>query len=84
MNVELVVNALYLAVACSVPFLAAIVAGAVLSGLVRGATQIDDPVVSLVGRLMGLGLVLYVKGPDLVGEVVKFAARVWGGSDFYG
>ena len=83
MDYTVLVDALQLVVAVSWPVLAAVLAGAVIAGVLRVATQIDDPVISFIGRLCAAAVLGYFAAAHYAGEVAGFATRVWGGADFY-
>lgn len=83
MSYYLVVNALGLTFQTLLPILAVLLAASVISGFFRAATQIDDPFLTLVGKLVALALLVALAGHTLGTDVVEFSSRVWGGKDFY-
>lgn len=83
METVLFANALRLAVHASIPLLAAIGAGALLSGVLRVATQIDDAAISFIGKFAALSMLLLWGSSMVVSQVAQFGLRVWSGMDFY-
>lgn len=83
MDTVLLVQALRLAIASSLPVLGAALLGALLLGLVRAATQIEDGVLTFVGKFVAVGLLFYLASGIVTTELLNFAERVWTGSDFY-
>lgn len=79
----LLVNALKLSLHVGSWILGAVVIGAIISGMLRVVTQIDDPVIGLFGRFIGLVVLFYLYADSLSKEVFQFALRVWSGTDFY-
>ena len=57
--------------------------GALVFGLVRLITFLDDRSFSLLGRFLGVALGLYLLSHYLSSEVVAFSSRVWGSGDYY-
>lgn len=82
-DTSLFVSGLQLAIHLSIPILLAILGGAIIAGIFRVATQIDDQLIGLLGRLSGLAVFLYLSAPSIFNQLTQFASRVWGGSDFY-
>ena len=80
---SLVVNAFQLVVGLSLPLLLAILAGALLSGVFRVVTQIDDPAISFVGRLAGLAVFLFLAAGSATGDILSFGASLWGTVSYY-
>ena len=83
MNSDLMINALQLAGFVIAPALLAISIGAIIAGILRLSTQIDDPVIGFAGKIAGISLFLYLASAHFTRELLSFTARVWGGSDFY-
>jgi flagellar biosynthesis protein FliQ len=69
--------------ASALPFLVAAMVAAVIVGILKTATQIDDRIFSFAGRLFGVMLVAYFFFNLGSAEIVEFARRVWGGTQFY-
>lgn len=65
------------------PPLAAILLGAMLAAVLRVWTQLDDQVISFLGRLAGLVVFLMVMSEGYFRPVVEFAEQTWGKSAFY-
>ena len=83
MESVLVANALQLFTHLCIPVLGAIVAGAVLSGVLRVATQIEDASIQLAGKLCAVAVLFTLTGNKLSQQVMQLAMRLWGGADFY-
>lgn len=83
MEQTLLVNSLRLVVHVSLPFLLAVLAGALAAGVLRAATQIDDQSIGHFGRVSMLAVLLYVVGGSFFAKVASFAASVWGTAAFY-
>lgn len=83
MDYSVVVNALYLVVGLSVPILAAVLAGALLAGVLQTVTQIEDPAFGFFSRLAGAVLALMITGSYVANQLTSFTVRIWGGMDFY-
>lgn len=76
-------HALFLLVTISLPFMVVVVVGALIVGVVRVATQIDDLSIGLLGRVSGAFFFLYFAFSYYGPRIVGFFSRVWGGSDYY-
>ncbi len=83
MDSSIVSGAFHLVAYASMPLLGAIGVGALLAGVLRVATQIDDAAIGFIGRFAGLSVFLLFLSNGLFQQVYQFALRVWGGSDFY-
>ncbi len=83
MDFSIVVSAIQLIAYLSFLALIAASVGALVAGIVRVTTQIEDKVLGLVGRLSGVSLFLYFLSSTYSSQVADFSARVWGGADFY-
>ena len=59
------------------PILGAILAGSLCASVLRLWTQLDDQVISFVGRLAGLVLFLMVMSESYFRPVVEFAEQTW-------
>lgn len=79
----LLINALKLSLHIGSWILGAIVIGAIIAGVVRVVTQIEDPVIGLFGRFVGLITLFYLYADSLSKEIFHFALRIWSGTDFY-
>jgi flagellar biosynthesis protein FliQ len=66
-------DGLWLVAVVSVPLLVASFLVAVVTGVLQSATQIQDPIFSLVPKLLLVGLMAVLLGPGAVGLVVRFA-----------
>jgi len=83
MDFSAVVNALHFAVILALPLLVGVVVAAILAGVLQAATQIQDGAISLVSRLGGIALALYLYGTKISTDLLNYASRLWGGADFY-
>ena len=83
MESALLANALRLVVSTSVPLLAAIGTGALIAGILRVATQIDDAAISFIGRFTALGILVLWGSSLVVPQVAQFTLRLWSGPDFF-
>lgn len=83
MDQLLIVAGLKMAAYFSGLIAAAAVGGAVVSGVVKVVTQIDDPALGFAGRLAGVVLLLYLGFSYAGGEILSFSQRTWGGIDYY-
>ena len=83
MDYSLVINALQLVVYLSSIIILAALGGALVAGILRVTTQIEDPSIGFAGRLTGVVLMCYLAAGYFSSEISEFAARVWGGADFY-
>lgn len=75
--VALVREGFLLALLLVAPILVAAVIAGVLSGLLAAFTQIQDPSVSLVLRVIGVGLSIVLFAPSIGHQLVVFANRIW-------
>jgi type III secretion protein S len=66
-----------LALLLAAPILVAAIIAGVLSGLLATFTQIQDPAVSLVLRVIGVGLAIVLFAPSIGHQLVAFANRIW-------
>ena len=83
MESALLADALRLVSHLSLPVFLAVLAGALLSGIFRVATQIDDASIGFAGRFAAIALLFYFLSVSLSKEVLDFAVRIWAGADFY-
>ncbi len=79
----LLVNALKLSLHIGSWILGAMAIGAIISGVIRVVTQIEDPVIGLCGRFLGLIALFYIYADSFSKEIFQFALRIWSGADFY-
>jgi flagellar biosynthetic protein FliQ len=66
-----------LALLLAAPILVAALLAGILSGLAAAFTQIQDPAVSLVPRVAGVGIALVLFAPSIAAQLEAFASRVW-------
>ena len=70
-------DALYLALRLSLPCLGVAFVVALLVGLLQMLTQLREPVLNAIPRLLSVGLVLALSFGALGAELVSFAARLY-------
>jgi len=83
MDFSVFVNALSFTLTLAFPLLAGILSGALVMGFLQVATQVNDVAISLVGRLTGFSLALYLFGSGVTTQLLDYTSRIWGGADFY-
>ena len=83
MSFVVVSDAIGLSATVLLPIIGFLLLGALVAGLLRAATQIDDPVLSLAGKFLALAILLSLGTDYLFTDVVSFAERIWGGDDFF-
>lgn len=66
-----------LALLLAAPVLVAALVAGVLSGLVAAFTQLQDPAISVVLRVVGAGVAIVVFAPSIGHQLVAFSARIW-------
>ena len=76
-------TSLQLAFSSVLPFVLAAMTGGLVMGVLRSATQIDDKVFSIVGRLFCVILVAYVFLDFRSMGIIDFTRRIWGTAQFY-
>ncbi len=76
---RLAAEALLLALVLSIPVLAASTLVGFLVSIFQSATQISDPIMTHLPRLLLVAVVLVLTGPWLGSELVAFATRVFSG-----
>ncbi len=83
MDFSLIISAAQMTAYLSFLVLLAASSGAVIAGVVRVTTQIEDRVIGTLGRLSGVALFLYFLSATYSSQIADFASRVWGGPDSY-
>ncbi|MGD8862397.1 MAG: flagellar biosynthetic protein FliQ [Myxococcales bacterium] len=71
-------DALSLTLLLSAPALIAAAALGLLSGVLQGATQVQDASLSFVPRLLAVALALALFGPGLAEQLLAFTGELWG------
>jgi flagellar biosynthetic protein FliQ len=71
-------DAVYLALRLSLPALAVAFVVALIVGLLQLLTQLREPVLNGIARLLCVGLVLSLSFGALSAELVSFTARLYG------
>ena len=74
---ELGRDALLLAVKLSLPVAGAAAVSGALTALVQNVSQVHDPSVSHLPRLIAVTAVLITMGPWMGTEIVTFARQIW-------
>lgn len=72
-----VMEALQLALWLSVPALLASVVAGLATGLLQAATQVQDPALSAVPRLLAVAVALISSGALMQAKLVAFTAALW-------
>lgn len=70
-------TALQLVLQVTWPFLGAAFIGAAVLGVVRGATQIDDDVITFSGKLLAVIMAIFIFGNMLFLKIVAFTEDLW-------
>jgi flagellar biosynthesis protein FliQ len=83
MDYSLVVNALQLSVYLGGFVVVAALAGAVIAGVLRVATQIDDPSIGFAARLAAVIGAIYLGADFGLARISEFASQVWGSSLYF-
>ena len=77
MNLDLMIDsareALLMCVSLAAPLLVVGLLMAMLTGLLQAITQVHDPTISLVPRVMAVMITLFVSLPWLIGRLVEFS-----------
>ena len=74
---RLAYDALVLALLLSLPVLAAVLAGGVLTGLLQSFTRLSDPSIQQVVRIVAVFLVALAVAPWAADRLADFARTVW-------
>lgn len=74
---RLVVEALYLALLVSAPALAAAMLTGALTGVLSAATQVQEPSLSYVPKLVGVAVALAVAGGWMASQLIGFTDQLW-------
>ena len=75
--VAIVREGFLLALLLVAPILVAALIAGVLTGLLTAFTQIQDPAVSLVPRVVAVGVAIVLFAPSIGHQLVMFANRIW-------
>ena len=68
---------LLLALLLAAPVLVAALIAGILSGLVAAFTQLQDPSLSLVPRVIAVGAAIVLFAPSIAHQLAAFASRLW-------
>ncbi|MFK7987331.1 MAG: flagellar biosynthetic protein FliQ [Sandaracinaceae bacterium] len=74
---RLVVEALYLALLVSAPALGAAMLTGALTGVLSAATQVQEPSLSYVPKLVGVAVALAVAGGWMASQLIGFTDQLW-------
>ncbi|MFZ4718675.1 MAG: flagellar biosynthetic protein FliQ [Ilumatobacteraceae bacterium] len=58
------------------PFLGMVLAVGVIIGVLQSVTQLQEPTLSFVPKLVGAGLIIVLAGNWMLGELLDFARQV--------
>ena len=75
--VAIVREGFLLALLLAAPLLVAALIAGVISGLLAAFTQIQDPSVSLVPRVAGIGIAIVLFGPSIARQLEAFSGKLW-------
>lgn len=78
-----VANAIGVIIEFGLLVLAAALGAAILAGLFRVATQIDDAVINFAARILAVGAVLFIAGNSIMQSIVSYTSTLWGASSSY-
>lgn len=73
----LVREAILLALLVAAPLLIAALVAGIVTGLVGAFTQVQDPAIGQVARVLAVGLALAMFAPSIAHQVEAFAKRMW-------
>ena len=79
----IIFGALRFIVYLSAPFVAAAVVGAVIAGILRVTTQIEDASISFAGKLAAVSVFLYLAAGRYSNEIIEYTQSLWGRIDLY-
>jgi flagellar biosynthetic protein FliQ len=68
---------LLLALLLAAPLLVAALVAGLISGLLAAFTQIQDPAVALVPRVVAVGTAIVLFSPSIAHQLAAFASRLW-------
>jgi flagellar biosynthetic protein FliQ len=75
--VAVVHEGLLLVLVLAAPVLVAALIAGVISGLVAAFTQLQDPAVALVPRVVAIGAAIALFAPSIAHQLEAFANRLW-------
>lgn len=75
--VALMREGMLLALLLAAPILVAAVIAGVISGLISVFTQLQDPAIALVARVVAVGAAIALFAPALSHQLAAFANRIW-------
>jgi flagellar biosynthetic protein FliQ len=71
--IDICTRALIVAAKVAGPFLGVVLAIGVIIGVLQSATQLQEPTLSFVPKLIGAGLVVVVGGSWMLAQMIDFA-----------
>jgi flagellar biosynthesis protein FliQ len=74
---SIALDALYLVLRLALPLLGVAFLSALLVGFVQTLTQLREPVLNAIPRLLAVGLVLALSASALHGELLGFAGKLY-------
>ena len=82
-SVTLVVGALRFIVSMSVPFILAALCGALIAGILRVVTQIEENVVSFTGKFAAVCFLLFLFGSTYSRKLFEYTESLWSRPDLF-
>ncbi len=73
---QLITNAMWLAVRIGAPILLTSLVVGVGIGLLQSVTQIQEPTLSFVPKFLAIGVVIIVSGPWILSEIVTYTEQL--------
>lgn len=83
LDISLVIGAIRLVVWLSAPFVIAALVGALLAGVLRVVTQIEDAAISFAGKISAVAVLFYLYGAVYSNKLFEYTQNLWGRSDLY-
>ena len=77
--VSLAQQAVMLSLAVALPVLAVGAAIGLVVAVLQAATQVQDPTLSHLPRIVGVSAALAILGPWMANQIADFAIRAWSG-----
>ncbi|WP_420452500.1 flagellar biosynthetic protein FliQ [Ilumatobacter sp.] len=75
--VDIATDALVVIAKISAPFLLVVLAIGLIVGLMQSVTQLQEPTLSFVPKLIGAAVVIALAGPWMLDELVGFAHELY-------
>ncbi len=74
--IDIATDALVLGAKIAAPFLLVVLAIGLVVGLMQSVTQIQEPTLAFVPKLIGAAIVIAVAGPWMLSEMVSFGQEL--------